>query len=66
MATPEAVSRGANIIAQTVTKKNIQVPKAPSERFSPRTTPLVKYLLAIYERQYKPLYEAKVKFELEQ
>lgn len=66
MATPEAVSRGANIMAQTFTNENIQAPKAPSQRFSPRTTPLVKYILAIYEHQYKPLYEAKVKFELEQ
>lgn len=64
MATPEAVSRGANMIAQTTSEKNRLLAQPPSHRFSPRTTPLVRMLLDVYEHQYKPLYDAKVRFEL--
>ncbi|WPC18286.1 FGGY family carbohydrate kinase [Pediococcus inopinatus] len=62
--TPEAVSRGANIIANSTnyyrTESNI-----PEEVYEPQeNVDLVPYLLSVYENEYKPLFEAKVNFEL--
>ncbi|MEJ1305543.1 FGGY family carbohydrate kinase [Lacticaseibacillus sp. NRC_P2] len=62
--TPEAVSRGATIMADFSNNNCWCLPEVPSEQFSPRKTALVAELLRVYEMQYKALYKTKTDFEL--
>ncbi|WP_412990206.1 FGGY-family carbohydrate kinase [Pediococcus siamensis] len=59
METPEAVSRGANIIACDYQLSKI----APSQDYFPRENVLVQRLMDVYKYQYKALYKAKITFE---
>lgn len=63
MNTPEAVSRGANVIALTADNDYKVEGIAPGKYYYPRLNDLVRKIIDIYEHQYKPLYEAKIKFE---
>lgn len=65
MDTPEAVSRGANIVAEAVTRKYQNLDEAPSDEYTPKEdNPLVERLLYVYEKQYKALYNSKIEYEL--
>ncbi|GEL14808.1 FGGY-family carbohydrate kinase [Pediococcus cellicola] len=63
MDTPEAVSRGANVIALTADNDYKVESVTPGKYYFPQSNNLVRKILDIYEHQYKPLYETKIKFE---
>ena len=66
METPEAVSRGANILADAVANNYRQSTETPGKVYSPLTdSSLVSKLQNLYTKAYKPLYATKTQFELD-
>ncbi|WP_125582593.1 FGGY-family carbohydrate kinase [Lacticaseibacillus suibinensis] len=64
METPEAVSRGANIIAEAVDRNYDRPSEAPNNEYLPQQNSITRRIIEIYKSLYKPLYSSKVKIEL--
>jgi sugar (pentulose or hexulose) kinase len=65
METPEAVSRGANIVAEMTIDDATRPVNPPNNLYTPSTASnIVQELDDVYNNAYKPLYKTKIAFEV--